>query len=190
VQAIATNEAGDPLGLPSLRTNAGLYYTGTQAIPTGDLTDPFGKVKALTFQYVENDDVLTGGKGNSQNGKARILGDSQRDSDGLSFIIVTDEKNGRKAFEQGKGDRYFQGDVSVGGFFKASDTLDRFGTKIYIHFYDDGNISDGIECLQSVGYRTAGSQPIQIGDRIGNATLVEYFGENGAFDTPSIFPII
>jgi hypothetical protein len=38
--------------------------------------------------------------------------------------------------------------------------------------------------LQSVEYHTSCSQPIQLGDIIGNATLVGYVGEDGSLQSP------
>lgn len=187
LQAIATDPNGHLLGLPNLHTHGQLDYVGIASAPVGNLNDLFGEAQALTFQYLENDDVLTGGKGNHQYGKAKILVDAQADPDDLSFVIVTNEKDGIKALKKGKGDRFFEGEVGVNEFFQASNDLNAFSSNIYIHFYDDGNLADGIELLHSVGYST--SKVMQIGDQIGNATLVEYFGKSGAFDSPSITPV-
>jgi hypothetical protein len=50
----------------------------------------------------------------------------------------------------------------------------------HIHFFDEA--SGGL--LQSVTYHTSCSQPITLGDVVGNATLVAYDGELGAGQMP------
>ena len=58
----------------------------------------------------------------------------------------------------------------------ANEDIDGFGSKIFIHFWDDS--SGGL--LQTIEYHTSCSQTIRLGDVIGNATLVAYVGEKGS----------
>ncbi len=171
-------------------------YVGIEMpAPVGDVCDIYGKVEALTFKYEPSTDVLTGQKSD----KADILDHFGGDSDGTSFVLVTKKDDAEDALKkeylqkrsEGKDfDKiFFAGDVAVGEHFKADETFKDFSSKIFIHFYDDSNLSDGLELLQTIEYHTSCSQPMAIGDVIGNATLAEYFGEEGAFDSPSIVPM-
>jgi hypothetical protein len=171
-------------------------YTGIELPPpAGDVCETLGKPEAITFQYDPGDTVLTGGKNNNQDGKAKIKTSipSPVDNDGTSFIIVTEENDAakiRKEYVQdGKTDKiHFAGNVDFGEYFLANEATNDFGSTTYIHFFDEQNGGDqGL--LQTIEYHTSCSQPIQIGDVIGNATLVEYFGEQGAFNSPSINPM-
>jgi hypothetical protein len=156
-------------------------YTGIETPPpAGDVCDLFGDPLALTFEYAPGTDVVTG----QASDKARILINNGVDDDGVSFIVVTDENDPNKALN-GDGKQFFRNNVGFGEFFQADTTTDSFGSNTYIHFYDDA----GGGLLQSIQYHTSCSQPIQIGDVIGNATLAEYFGKDGAFDNPAIMPI-
>jgi hypothetical protein len=87
---------------------------------------------------------------------------------------VTDEDDAAKA-HSGDIKRFFAGDVKKDNDFTASENLDGddFGFTTYIHFYED----DNGPMLQSIVYRTSCSQPILLGDVIGNATLVEFVPE-------------
>ena len=98
------------------------------------------------------------------------------------------EKDAYKAFGEQKGDRYFEGMVNVGQSFKAVANAKSFNSKTYIHFYDDNEVQDGVEMLQSVVYQIGSSEPMHIGDTIGNAQLIEYWGDNGAFQGAIISP--
>ncbi len=157
-------------------------YTGiTNPPPAGDICDVFGKPTALFFDYEPSTDVITG----QDSGKAQILFTNPNnggvDDDGTSFIVVTDEEDASKALA-GDGDQYFRGMVDVGEIFKADNSTANFGSSTVIHFFDDQN--GGL--LQSIEYHTSCSQPIQIGDVIGSATLVGYIGEEGGY-TPAGF---
>ncbi len=131
-------------------------------------------------KYEPSTDVVTG----QDSGKAGILTQSGVDDDGVSFVVVTGEEDAFKALS-GDGDQYFRGNVGFGEFFQADNSIDNFGSNTYVHFFDDQNGP----VLQTINYHTSCSQPIGIGDVVGNATLVEYFGEDGAFDDPSIVPV-
>ncbi|MGB5769240.1 MAG: hypothetical protein WBM32_05115 [Crocosphaera sp.] len=145
--------------------------------PEGDVCDTLGDPTAITFTYEPGTDVLTG----QDPSKAGIVTQNGVDDDGTSFVVVTDEDDITKVLN-GEGRRFFEGDVDFGESFQATNTLDNFGSETFIHFFDDSNGP----LLQSVNYHTSCSQPIQINDVIGNATLVEYFGENGAYDNPLV----
>jgi hypothetical protein len=152
--------------------------------PMGDVCDLFGKPVALQFDYIIGATVKTG----QDPKKATIIFDSGAvDEDGKSYIIVTDEDDPTKAFA-GAGKRFFEGEVYIGETFKANDDPGSFSSNTYIHFFDsmDGKEMDDQGLLQSISYHTSCSQPIQIGDVIGNATLVGYLGENGGYPVPAI----
>ena len=97
------------------------------------------------------------------------------DDDGVSLVIVTDEDDAAKALK-GDGKQFFRETVAVGATFEANENVDDFGSNTVIHFFEDSN--GGL--LQTVQYHTSCSQPIRLGDIIGNATLVDYLGEDGA----------
>ncbi|MDJ0843839.1 MAG: SdrD B-like domain-containing protein [Crocosphaera sp.] len=148
--------------------------------PQGDVCDTLGKPEAMTFTYNPGTDVLTG----QDPSKAGILTQNGVDDDGTSFVIVTDEDKAMDALT-GDGKQFFRGEVEFGESFQATNTTDSFGSNTFIHFFDDAN--GGL--LQSINYHTSCSQPIAIGDVVGNATLSEYFGENGQYDNPMIDPV-
>ena len=140
--------------------------------PGGDVCDVLGKPVALTFQYIPGTTVNTA----QDSGKAAILFDSGAvDDDGVSFVIVTDQSSAANALSGG-GKRFFAGNVAFNELFEANEATADFGSQTYIHFFDDS--SGGL--LQSITYHTSCSQPIQLGDVIGNATLVAYVGESGS----------
>ena len=149
-------------------------YTGIKnPPPSGDICDLFGKPVALKFDYITGTTVSTA----QASDKAKILFDSGSvDDDGVSYIVVTDEDDATKALAGG-GKRFFQGDVAFDQSFVANNATDSFGSNTYVHFFDDS--TGGL--LQSISYHTSCSQPIQIGDVVGNATLIGYQGENGEF---------
>ena len=127
---------------------------------------------SITFEYDPGTTVDT----DQDLGKAEVLFDSGAvDDDGVSFIIVTDESTADDVLE-GVGRRFFEGNVAIDAKFEANEDIDNFGSQTFIHFYDDAN--GGL--LQSIVYHTSCSQPIQLGDVIGNATLVGYVGETGS----------
>jgi hypothetical protein len=137
----------------------------------GDVCDVLGKPVALTFQYKPGTDVVTG----QDPGKAEILFQGAVDDDGVSFVIVTDEDDAAKALA-GAGKRFFEDNVAIETLFEANEDIDDFGSTTFIHFFDDASGA----LLQSIEYHTSCSQPIQLGDVIGNATVVEYEGEIGS----------
>ena len=178
-EGVQTNKATATadLGSTELMAMDPANYTGIKnPPPSGDICDLFGKPTALYFDYEPSTDVITG----QDSGKAKVLFTNPLnggvDDDGTSFIVVTDEEDAAKALA-GNGDQYFRGMVDVGSIFIADDTIDSFGSTTVIHFFDNEN--GGL--LQSVEYHTSCSQPIQIGDVIGNGTLVGYQGEDGGF---------
>ncbi|MGB5594522.1 MAG: hypothetical protein WBM62_10890, partial [Crocosphaera sp.] len=69
--------------------------------------------------------------------------------------------------------------MDFGELFEANDNTDSFGSKTFIHFFDNAN--GGL--LQTIEYHTSCSQPIQLGDVIGNATLFGYDGEDAPLVT-------
>jgi hypothetical protein len=191
VQAIATNDTGTALGLPNLKTIDSLYYTGVQVAPTGDLSQLFGKIEALTFQYVATNTVLTGGKDNNQDGKAKIESGAPDDDD-TAYIVVSQSNN---VDDIKKGDKplYFAGTVEVGQSFTASLDFaneDKFenDTRILV-FEDEAAFIAGAEPLQVSKYKTDGSQPMTIGDLIGPVQLLEYQGTNGGYNDPELDPL-
>ncbi len=191
VQAIATNDTGIPLGLPSLKTSDSLHYTGMQVAPTGEMSQVLGELKALTFQYVATDTVLTGGKDNNQDGKAKI--ESGEPDDDSSAYIVVSQSNNVEDIKKGDKPLYFAGTVEVGQSFTASLDFaneDKFekDTRILV-FEDEAAFIAGAEPLQVSKYKTDGSQPMTIGDVIGAVQLREYQGTNGGYDDPELDPL-
>ncbi len=175
-EGLQTNKgtATAKLGSTDLMAMDPANYTGIMdPPPSGDICDLFGKPVALKFDYITGTTVSTA----QASDKAEILFDSGTvDDDGVSWIVVTDEDDATKALAGG-GKRFFQGDVAFDETFVANNATDSFGSNTYIHFFDDS--TGGL--LQSISYHTSCSQPIQIGDVIGNATLIGYQGENGGF---------
>ena len=142
----------------------------------GDVCDALGKPIALTFEYVAGTTVTTA----QGTGKADILFDSGAvDDDGVSYVIATDQENASSALG-GIGKRFFEGNVAFNATFEANEDIDSFSSKTFIHFFDDA--TGGL--LQSIEYHTSCSQPIQLADVIGNATLVAYEGESGSAAVP------
>ena len=141
----------------------------------GDVCDSLGNPVALTFQYIPGTTVNTG----QDSGKAEILFQGNLDDDGVSFVVVTDQSSASNALS-GSGKQFFRGDVAFDELFEANEETDSFGSTSYIHFFDD--VSGGL--LQSIEYHTSCSQPIQLGDLIGNATLLGYDGDNGSDSLP------
>ncbi len=191
IMAIASNGAGDSLGLPSLTASDSMQYMGVQAPPFGDLGQRFGKVNALTFQYVATDRVLTGGKNNDQNGKAKIE-DGVSDDD-ISAYLVVSSSNDVDNIKEGKKPLYFAGTVEVGQSFTASLDFaheDEFkgNTRILV-FEDEAAFIAGADPLQVSTYKTNGSQPVAINDLVGAVQLKEYQGETGGYDDPDIDPL-
>ncbi|WP_167546894.1 DUF7467 domain-containing protein [Stieleria maiorica] len=141
-----------------------------------DLCDVDGKVVGLTFEYIPGISVNT----DQDSGKASVIFDSGMvDGDGASWVIVTDENDASKALA-GEGRRHFVGMVAFNEQFEANENIDDFGSNTYIHFFDSAY--GGL--LQTVNYHTSCSQPIVLGDVIGNATLVGYEGESGSSVLP------
>ena len=145
-------------------------------IPTEALVcDTYGKAQELTLRYIDSSTVS-----NTQEGRAYIIDDGRVDDDGVSYVIVSDKEN---PWDTG-GKMYFAGEVAVGDDFVASAAnagADKFGSGTFIHFFDD-NPFDGVgtnELLQSAAYHTSCSKPINLGDVVGDVTLVGYTGELG-----------
>ncbi len=133
-----------------------------------------GKPEALIFEYIPGNTVDT----DQDPSKAVILSNNGVDDDGTSFIVVSDEDDANKALD-GDGKQFFRGNVDFGELFEANDNTDSFGSKTFIHFFDNAN--GGL--LQTIEYHTSCSQPIQLGDVIGNATLFGYDGEDAPLVT-------
>ena len=137
----------------------------------------FGDPVELTFRYENGTDLLTGGKGDNQDGKAKILGVRAIDEDGTSFIRVTD----RKGPDDLSGQEYFEGVVRLEETFTADHAApgakaDGFSKIIYIHTFDSPTGAH----LGSVSYSTDGSQPMHFGDQLAGSTLVGFTGEDGS----------
>jgi hypothetical protein len=191
VQAIATDDNGNLLGLPNLKTSDSLHYTGVYTAPAGDVSQLFGNIQALTFQYVATNTVLTGGKGNNQDGKAKI--ESGMADDDPSAYIVISKSDKVKYIKEGRKPIYFAGTVEIGQSFIADLDFaneDKFEKDIRILiFEDEAAFISGADPLQVSKYKTDGSQPITIKDLIGGVQLVEYQGSLGGYDDPEIDPI-
>ena len=142
----------------------------------GDVCDILGNPVAITFRYVPGDTVDT----DQDPGKADIIFDSGTvDADGVSFVVVTDQSDAAKALA-GDGKQFFRGDVAIDDTFESNEDTDSFGSNTFVYFFD----SQSGSLLQSIQYHTSCSQPIQLGDVIGNAILVGYAGDNGSASLP------
>ncbi|MGR8920137.1 MAG: DUF7467 domain-containing protein, partial [Gammaproteobacteria bacterium] len=145
---------------------------------TGAVCDAFGDPVEMTFAYDPGLNVDT----SQDSSKAAILFDSGAiDDDGTSWVEVTKESDPYQGTNL-----HYAGNVSFGETFIASEAFDNvsFGSSTYIHFYDD----EGGALLQSLTYHTSCSQPIFLGDVVGNATLVGYAGQDGT--APTAPPIV
>lgn len=137
--------------------------------------ETYGKPTALSFDYEESTEIS-----NLQDGKATIVAGTTLDDDDVSWVLVTDKSN---PFDS-KAKIFFSDVVAVGDEFTAYSAdggESTFKADTYVHFFDD-NPFDNLgsnELLQSVKYHTSCSQPINVGDVIGDATLVGYVGELG-----------
>ncbi len=171
-QATVIGETSDG-GLVMDRDPAHFFVPAT--LGDVDQCEVNGDVEALKFQYLVNTTAET----NQDPSKAEVVFQGAVDPDGVSYVIVTDKDDAAKALA-GEGKRFFAGPVGFDTFFTANQNLDDFGSRTYIHFYDD---ADG-PLLQSVEYHTSCSQPITLGDVIGNATLVQYDGVDGSAALP------
>jgi hypothetical protein len=142
------------------------------------ICETLGKPLAMTFDY----EISTTLDTDQDAGKAAILTQVRAEDDGTSWVVVTDSD---KPFDTGA-KVYYAGFVNVGAEFTASAAIagSSFGSATYVHFFDDysGSGSLGQTLLQSITYHTSCSQPINLGDQVGNATLVGYVGENGSID--------
>jgi VCBS repeat-containing protein len=141
------------------------------------LTDLFGDAQQLTFRYDASTTLFTGGKTNNQDRKAEILGTRILDDDGTSFIRVSDKD---KPNDLG-GREFFEGLVSFGqqflaSVFRPSANTTKFGANTYIHYFDD----QGGTYLGSAVYKTDGSEPMQLDDRLSGAVLVGFGGTKGS----------
>lgn len=130
-----------------------------------------GKPQTITFQSNVGSTVVT----LQDPSNAAILFNGSVDDDGVSFVVVTDQSSASTALSGG-GKQFFRGDVAFDGLFEASNAVTSFGAQTCIHFFDDS--SGGL--LRTVTYHTSCSQPIQLQDVIGNATLLGYTGASGS----------
>ncbi|PTN11002.1 DUF7467 domain-containing protein, partial [Nitrosomonas aestuarii] len=179
VSAIAVDAQGQDLGLPSVSDQDAANYNGVDMLfPDYDACDTLGKPKALKFDYEPSVLVNTA----QSSDKAKILFDSGlTDDDGVSFILVTNKSNPTDL----GGKEFFMGTVQVGDEFIASTTIagDKFGSNTYVHVFDDNpfDTNGSNQLLQSAQYHTSCSQPIHLGDQLGDVTLVGFQGESGAW---------
>jgi uncharacterized repeat protein (TIGR01451 family) len=151
-----------------------LVYVAPPPGPSGNVCTAYGKPQVLTFQYQPGDSVDTA----QDSSKAYIVYANpsvSEDPDGVSFVVVTDQADASTALSGG-GKQFFRGDVAFDETFSATNATTSFGTQTYIHFFDSQ--SGGL--LQTVTLHTSCSQPIQLNDVIGNATLAGYEGTSGA----------
>uniref|UniRef100_UPI0035697AEA DUF7467 domain-containing protein n=1 Tax=Neptunomonas sp. TaxID=1971898 RepID=UPI0035697AEA len=190
VTGTAVDKNGDSLNVPTVTdSDPGNYvvvggpsidvekYVKVEGggIPTEALVcETYGKAQEITFRYIDSSTVS-----NTQEGKAYIIEDGRADGDGVSYVIVSDKE---KPLDS-KAKLYFAGEVAVGADFVASAAnagADKFGSGTFIHFFDDNPFDNaGTELLQSAAYHTSCSKPINLGDVVGDVTLVGYTGENG-----------
>ena len=160
-------------------------YTGTE-VPDGNvgtpgeyLCDTEGKADAILFKYELGETVDT----EQDPSKAAILANNGIDDDGTSFIVVTDQRDVHKALN-GEGKQFFHGDVAFGETFLADEATADFGAATYIHIFDSS--TGGL--LQSLTYHTSCSQPIRLGDVVGDVTLVGYDGDKDVDSTLTVLP--
>jgi hypothetical protein len=137
----------------------------------------FGKATEMTFRYDASTVLRTGGKNNTQDGRAKILGTRSLDNDGTSFIRISDKSDPNDV----GGKEFFEGLVSFGQQFMASvfaptANTTSFSNDLYIHYFN----SPGSGYLGSAVYKTDGSQPMELGDQLAGATLVRYNGTTGS----------
>ena len=154
----------------------------------GDVGEDYGKPLEMTFKYAPGTTVS-----NTQEGKAKIIGSTKADDDGVSWVVVSDKSDLGKSKHI-----YFEGYVAVGDTFTATAEAagkDKFEKESYFHFYDDNPYVKGDEQgsalgrLQTSTYHVSDSKPIYMGDVIGNATLVGYVGKDGG-EVPNSPPVI
>ena len=132
LQVVAYHTGGsEPMGIGDLigavqlegyEGTDGVYQAPGIDVLTGSvgagfsLVGLFGKPEALTFRYDAGTDLLTGGKGGNQDGKAQRLGLRRPDADGTSFIRVSD----RERPDDLSGQEFFEGMVTQDTTFTAS----------------------------------------------------------------------
>ena len=143
---------------------------GAQLIVADPRSIELTEMAEIHLNHLPGTDVDT----NQDAGKAQILAHIGIDDDGTSYVVATDEDNA-VAVLSGSGRRFFAGDVPFQGLFVAHEDTGSFVSTLNVHFFDDS--SGGL--LQTIEYHTSCSQPIELGDIIGNATLVTYVGELG-----------
>ena len=164
------------------------------ATPGTDLYKQFDKPTAMTFTYIGGSVISTGGKDRDGNGLGDQDGNAKieqgaPDNDSTAYIVVS-ETNNVADIKDGSKKVYFGGTVQIGQSFTASLDFvneDKFqnDTRILI-FEDEAAFIAGAAPLQVTKYKTDGSQPITIGDKIAGVQLVEYHGLNGTYDDPNI----
>ncbi len=184
LRAKASDTEGADLGLPALSDSESIHYLGVPLPPAGDLTRLFGDPLALCFRYVATNEILTAGKDNDQDGKAKIVS-GVPDDDSQAYLVVSSSQDVEK-IKAGDKPLYFAGIVETGQLFSAD--LDftnqkRFTNAIDVLVFEDESAwLAGDRPLQVVSYHTSGSQPMGLGDLIGAVQLEGYEGEDGAFE--------
>ncbi len=184
LRAKASDTHADDLGLPALSDSESVHYLGVPLAPAGDLTRLFGDPLALTFRYVATHEILTAGKDNDQDGKAKIIKGAP-DDDSQAYLVVSESQDVEK-IKAGEKPLYFAGMVESGQLFSAD--LDftnqrKFSNAIDVLVFEDESAwLAGDRPLQIVTYHTSGSQPMGIGDLIGAVRLEGYEGTEGGFE--------
>lgn len=132
--------------------------------PSCDCTCEDGRPVRLTLRYTG--DGPDGSNHSQDDDKVTVTGDPN-DAPQVR-IVITDR---RKKFSE-NGEVYFDGVVSLGGFFVAdADTagFDKIGPETIVRIYDlSGNL------LQYVQFHTSCSQPLNVGDQFGSIELMAY----------------
>ncbi|MEA5534016.1 SdrD B-like domain-containing protein [Crocosphaera sp. XPORK-15E] len=164
--------------------------TGVTA-PTGDLEDAFGKPTSMTFTYIGGNVINTGGKNNNQDGKTAIESGAP-DNDSSAYIVVS-ESNNVADIKSGSKKVYFAGNVDIGQSFTASlgfTNEDKFENDTrFLVFEDEAAFIAGSNPLQVTKYKTDGSEPITLGDKIAGVELVGYQGLADGYNNHAIDPL-
>ncbi|MGA0200762.1 MAG: DUF7467 domain-containing protein, partial [Prochlorotrichaceae cyanobacterium] len=172
---------------------AGSTPNGT-TVTGANLYELFGKPTSMTFTYIGGSLVSTGGKdsdGNGfgdQDGKAK-LDKGAPDNDSTAYIVVSQTDN-VSDIKDGSKKVYFAGTIQIGQSFTASLGFlneDKFENDTRILIFEDENaFIAGANPLQVSVYKTDGSQPITLGDKVAGFELVEYQGQTGHYENPNI----
>ncbi|WP_414579517.1 hypothetical protein, partial [Anabaena sp. CCY 9402-a] len=139
-----------------------------------------GSAKTLTFSYTDtNNDGIAGGVDvlTGQGDKAKISG--IQDNDPLAYFLVSNKSN---PFDSGA-KIYFKGVVNLNNSFTASldfQGVDKFEKDTFIYLFDDlASYSSGSSSLQTMQYKTDGSEPMMLKDQLGGLTLTGYASTTG-----------